>query len=342
MEKKLKILAHRADSDGCGWHRIMIPGSHLNNLGLAECKHTTKVIQENIDAHDVIIFQRSNQPQFLPIFEKLANDPNKLLVYEADDAFDLIPSDSYAHQFFGPSVLKNMDDLMKACDVLQLSTPFLCDHYGKKTGKETFLVPNQISRTFPHQHHGTEKVIVGWAGGASHNVDFGLLKKALKQIEKEFPQVVFRIMGASNVYAMLRRQGLSNLEYVDWSKDLTVYYEELAKFDIGLAPVIECGFNKAKSTLKFLEYAACGTPMVGSKFLYEQDAVHGETAMLAERPLQWYEMIKELIVDAEKRRAMGDAAQTYIAAERLHDQHVPKRIAFYQDALERKRKRLLG
>lgn len=312
----------------------------LNKIGGVESAHTHVVNMETIQQHDVIIFQRSNQPEFVPIFEKLRQDPTKLLIYEADDSFDQIPSDSYAKPFFPPEVCARMEDLMRLSDVLQLSTPFLCDHYRKKTGKSTYLVPNQIAQIVPHQYHGTDRVIIGWAGGASHNVDFNVIKKPLTNIMNEFPQVTLRIMGASNVFAILKRWGLKNLEYVDWSKDLSVYYQTLATFDIGLAPVVECGFNKAKSTLKFLEYGACRTPMIGSRFLYEQDAVHGETAMLASRPLEWYEMMKDLILDKQKREAIGYAAQDYVAAERMHAHHIQDRVAFYQRALAVKKEAL--
>lgn len=312
----------------------------LNNINGVESANTHVVNMDTIQQHDVIIFQRSNQEKFVDIFKAIQQDPNKLLVYEADDAFDLILNDSYAKPFFDHKTIERMEDLMRLSDVLQLSTPYLCDHYHKRTGRGTYLVPNQIAQIYPHQHHDTDRVIIGWAGGASHNVDFGMIKKPLMNIAKEFPQVTFRIMGASNVFAMLKKWGLPNLEYVDWSKDLNVYYQTLATFDIGLAPVVECGFNKAKSTLKFLEYGACRTPMIGSRFLYERDAVHGETAMLADRSLEWYEMMKDLILDKQKREAIGYAAQDYVAAERMHAHHIQDRVAFYQRALAIKKETL--
>ena len=39
------------------------------------------------------------------------------------------------------------------------------------------------------------------------------------------------------------------------------------KANLGIAPLIENDFNKCKSDIKFLEYAASGTPFIGSSFV---------------------------------------------------------------------------
>jgi hypothetical protein len=94
--------------------------------------------------------------------------------------------------------------------------------------------------------------------------------------------------------------------------DIRHWGSAVATMGVGIAPLTDTEFNRAKSWLKPLEYMACGVPWVGSPRA-EYRALRDLTGvgLLAEQPRDWYRQLKRLMVDGELRReesAAGRAA----------------------------------
>ena len=76
-------------------------------------------------------------------------------------------------------------------------------------------------------------------------------------------------------------------------------------WDIAIAPIINTAFNCAKSDLKLKEYSAIGYPIVASRVPPYIEAVKdGCNVLLADGFEEWYESIKELLENSEKRDKM--------------------------------------
>jgi glycosyltransferase involved in cell wall biosynthesis len=98
-----------------------------------------------------------------------------------------------------------------------------------------------------------------------------------------------------------------------WTTDIDTYYRSL-DFDVGIAPLRPIGFNKAKSPLKALEFAALGIPIVASDWgPYSEFVCHGETGFLVPygQDHLWRRYLSALIEDEVLRIEMGEAAREH-------------------------------
>ena len=71
------------------------------------------------------------------------------------------------------------------------------------------------------------------------------------------------------------------MPYLDWR----VLPFEIAKLDVGIAPLEDHPFNRCKSHLKYLEAGLCGVPLVASRVgQLAETVVDGVTGCLAASP----------------------------------------------------------
>jgi glycosyltransferase involved in cell wall biosynthesis len=86
----------------------------------------------------------------------------------------------------------------------------------------------------------------------------------------------------------------------------------LVSFDIAIAPLKNIEFNKAKSDLKYLEYAMAGLPVVASDIeAYNKTIIHGQNGFLAKSEEEWFKYLSLLIEDYKLREKIGRAARAY-------------------------------
>ncbi len=87
-------------------------------------------------------------------------------------------------------------------------------------------------------------------------------------------------------------------------------------FDIGLAPLLDDPFHRAKTNNKFREYGGCGIAGIYSDVcVYSSCVEDGVTGLLVSNdPLSWYEALNRLIRDGALRRTVGARAREYVLA----------------------------
>ncbi|MGD9945886.1 MAG: glycosyltransferase, partial [Burkholderiaceae bacterium] len=88
-------------------------------------------------------------------------------------------------------------------------------------------------------------------------------------------------------------------------------------WDIGIIPLLDDEFNRSKSSLKFLEYAALEMAIVCSDVpAYAGVARHEVNALVVSNTREaWYEAVRELIEDEGKRRRLAEAATAQLKSQ---------------------------
>ena len=82
------------------------------------------------------------------------------------------------------------------------------------------------------------------------------------------------------------------------------YYSFVSHLDIGLAPLEDTAFNRSRSDVKFLEYAACGAvPVVQATGPYLLSVKQGRTGFLFNTPDELISTLDHLASDASSRIA---------------------------------------
>jgi hypothetical protein len=210
---------------------------------------------------------------------------------------------------------RNTHWLGRACqlaDLITCTTPALARRYGP--GKSVVL-PNYVPAWYldiPRPPAG-EVPRVGWAGWTgTHPGDLEVLGRAVAQAQARTP-FEFVAIGGSDTLARLGIEGT----YEPWA-ELEDYPALLASLDIGLVPLADNAFNRAKSALKLMEYAAVGaTPIVSpTPDNLRMVALLFGTA-IARRPREWQsaliDAVREVVEypDSLQRRGLRGAMRNW-------------------------------
>lgn len=213
-------------------------------------------------------------------------------------------------------------------DMVTCSTPALLDRYaahGRGAVIENCVPPEWLTRTPPHR----ETVTVGWSGSPSHHPHDleqtgGMIAGAIEQTG-----ATFHTIGGQDTLVKLGVEGT----WEPWV-DIFEYPARLVQFDIGIVPLADSKFNRAKSWLKGLELAALGIPFVASPTPEYRRLGAG---LLAKRPRDWARHLRDLISD-EDYRAETAAAGREVAACWTIDRHAHRWGEAWEQAATNRRK----
>jgi len=190
-------------------------------------------------------------------------------------------------------------------------------------------VPDAFSRVRRPAHDG---VTIGWVAGYEHIYDLRELglRDVLRQLLDERADVRVVSIGLD-----------LSLERDRYRYMPMVHYAELpqltAEWDIGIAPLADVSFNRARSNCKLKEYAAVGTPWLASPV--------GPYAGLGEREGgrlvaddDWHAALGRLSDDARERGKLAKRGRRW-SREHAMSRNVKRWEAALGDAVQRRRAR---
>jgi len=346
------------DKGGCGYYRCYQPASFLRTRGLmntiVDFKETTR---EHILQADIIIFQEAGSMKSVEAMN-FAKENGKPVVIEMDDEIRTVsPHNIGGYGAWNPGTLfiHRFIEQIKRVDAVVVSTPQLAREYSLYNDS-IFVLPNFLNENKWDNNQIKKQdgyLRIGWAGGNAHLDDLKLVSKVIEKIIKEYKgKVKFETMGMvkkelENVFSNLEEfhetcpkcgyQG----ESVTWTgESLDNYPLVLAShgWDVAIAPIVNTSFNCAKSDLKLKEYAATGYPIVASAVTpYIEAKEDGCDVLLAKTFDQWYNYIKELLDNEDRRKEIVKNNKKWVS-----DKWIADNIILYYDAfkqiIERKNK----
>lgn len=244
------------------------------------------------------------------------------VINDIDDWFWGIHPENMAAKHVDPEFNpdKNIDhykESLLASSLVTTSTPFLASLLSE-WGINAVLVENRVSfQMFRPRRHRAGKPTIGWVGSTGHRSgDLEVLREPFAAMERD-SKTLFHHTGDHPRHPRFT-------EEVGISPDSTTILPMLApseyplgfNFDIGVVPLTENDFNRSKSWIKGIEYAAAGVPFVASP-LPEYVRLKQEYGIgrLASTPDEWVAHFNELL-DLEVR-AEEAARQRQIVEERL-------------------------
>jgi glycosyltransferase involved in cell wall biosynthesis len=176
------------------------------------------------------------------------------------------------------------------------------------------------SPVIPHVHRGRTRgnpLCIGWIGyyGAHRANLEAYLFPALEALD--FP-VRLRLLGVTDPaqWEELRTRFAAHPHVqveahalIDWHDEQSVY-AQVAQFDIGVAPLLDTHFNRAKSAFKLKQCLSCGVPVLASPVGENLRYLHpGENGLLCATAEEFREGIVALAgLDAEDFAGLQVAA----------------------------------
>lgn len=332
----MKIFGWLADRDGCGYYRLILPGTELANRGHAVWldEALPPEIKSGEIEVDVIVGQRVCEPSPSAAWQELARAGRAKLVYELDDdLFNVDPSNRQAWAFFEKGVARHDEhDLMtgerkttayfddnrrqrlieniRVSDAVTVSTEPLAEIVSQ-WNSNVHLVPNQIPGWL--LDHGLTRgplLTVGWRGGPSHARDFGELAAPLRRFLQHpgnRDRVEFHSLGADYTGRVAGRYG--STRHTEWADSVDSFLR-LVDFDIGVIPLLPSTFNESKSDLALLEMSALGIPSITSD-TGPYATRHGGPNIACSTPAQWTAALRELAENSEYRVQLGKQAREW-------------------------------
>lgn len=337
----MKIGVFPADLYGCGYYRLIWPAMELQRQGheidiIHPKDRTTMFTAETEDdrvignvqfprQYDVIVLQRVTH-KFLAQAIPFIRAEGTAVVIDIDDDLEHISQSNPMYLALHPRKREGVSHAdhswqwarvaIENATMVVTTTQALIDRYARRT--TGWQIPNYVPANALEVDHEDSRIF-GWGGSLhSHNEDVPVVGSAVSRLVQEGHR--FRVIGPSTgIRQAFRLQRDEDLEATG-PIELQYWVAALALLGVGLAPLAATTFNRAKSWLKPMEYAAAGVPCVVSPSpSYRELASRYGIGDVAERPKDWYRLVRRLVTDDAyrlDRSAAGRAAAEELTIEK--------------------------
>lgn len=340
----MRVLVWPADAGGSGNYRLRFPALALKAQGADVHVSTTgpRILWDRkwsgdappLDATvlgcdkpnaDVVVLQRPGRAHWAHVIP-LIQAYGVRVVVDVDDDFETIPRENKAFASYDRhrSPHHSSEWIARACelaDLVTVTTPALATRYGSH-GRVAVL-PNLVPEAYlsiknqPLEVEGellsaSTPAVVGWAGNVQthpHDLEVtgGGVHRALT-----VTGAWFHVVGTGQ--GVNERLGIDTSSATGWVQ-FDQYPREVARLDVGIVPLSDSVFNRAKSALKGAEYAALGVVPVMSP-TPDNQRLHGlGVGLLAENPQQWKKQIVRLVSHPDHRAEYVERGRRQMATQ---------------------------
>ncbi len=253
-------------------------------------RHLIQIERKLLEAADVIVLQR-----FILLFEEAvreicisAKKKGKKIIYDLDDNI-FSPPEEHPNRL---ELERTSEVFLKLChffDEIIVSTEFLRKEVQSITPVRTKVVPTKLPKRLREmirkkaketlKHNGFNPIKIIYQGTPTHHHDIQILKEVVPKIKKKFKnKVMFLSFGIPIGFFD---------SYIPFIESYYNFCKLLPSIGahIGLAPLKDNPFNRAKSDIKKQEYDAC---MI--KGIYSKVYPFGTAG---EDPNEWYQQLEE-------------------------------------------------
>jgi GT2 family glycosyltransferase/glycosyltransferase involved in cell wall biosynthesis len=262
-----------------------------------------------------------------------------ILLYDLDDDLLHIPPEhpEYAELRLKVGLVRA---LVAAADAVWVSTEALRASVAR-AGRAATVIANALDERIwmglapPPQRPPVGPLRIVYMGTATHDADFATVEPALARlIRGGHGRIGFDVVGVS------ARSGLPG-----WVNRVSPTIHALSSYpgfvnwvtqqrgwDIGIAPLVDTPFNRCKSAIKTLDYAALGLPVLASDIaVFRGSLADGPGGMLVENtPNAWYAALSLLAGDPRRRQALAEGARAaFLAKHTLAVQAEARRAAWH-------------
>jgi glycosyltransferase involved in cell wall biosynthesis len=329
----LKIRGWAQGDAGSGMYRIDLPMWALRKAGH---EAISIVGYDNApDDTDVVVGQVVADPGRHELWKLVSQRPGRrpVLVFELDDDLWNVHKSNVGGASFAErdsEILRIAEKSIAVADAVTVSTPRLAE-VVRQFNDHVYVVPNCIdANVLVHERNVPDRPTFGWTVSSSHLMDVEHFAGTFSHYLRRHPDADLHFIGG-DFRPWLKAE---NTRWTNWNAELTDYWESI-DFHVGIAPLMVHPFNKARSDVKALEYAALGIPVIASNYgPYPESIRHGETGLLVKQDHEWAKHLNTLLYDTETRARMSANAKDW-ASERTIQGNVWRWEEVFAETIER-------
>lgn len=321
----VKVYVFPADYGGCGFYRLIWPSEALarqgHNIVVVHPRQRDQALQARLDAServvsvripddaDVVVLQRVTHRYLVQAIPLIRNEGVAVVVDMDDDLTCIHPANPAFHSLHPAnprSALHSWHNTLSACDAATLvtvSTPALVDRYCVRTTGHVLF--NAVPERYLKVEHEDSNVI-GWAGSVhSHPTDLQVMGSSIAQLLQRGRS--FKVIGPlQGVHTALGLAQQLEIQTTDVIQDIRAWPLAVNTLGIGVAPLADSKFNRSKSWLKPLEYAAVGVPCVVSPRVEYARLARQGVGVVARTPQEWRRSLQKLSGDRLLRTELSE------------------------------------
>ncbi|MHB0976401.1 MAG: glycosyltransferase family protein [Candidatus Aquicultorales bacterium] len=337
---RLNLWPNVDKMDGCVLYRMKVPATLLEANG-----HSVRFRHKEDLDYDALVVHRCYNNRLDSLISTL-KDHGLAIIYDTDDLLEKMEQVNID----SPNLRQEVSyarNIVREADLVTVSTPYLAERVGRIARDKPVVLPNSLPLSvMPRRSNNKQRLRVGFEGGFTHIFDLLIVLPVIEQLKKEidFDFVSYGISdtGLSGYIdflsnqtgrqadgaRMLRKFLTFEFEDYEW-KPIESHWETLAglDLDIGLAPLADTEFNRAKSALKYYEYAAVGTTTLASQVTpYREELNYTAKNTFKD----WHRKLKQLLLDESLREELYQEQYEFVAANR----DIEKTYVLWEEAYE--------
>ncbi len=225
----------------------------------------------------------------------------------------------------------------RLADLVTTTSERLVDFYRAAGAEHVVALGNHLEDTLegfgsPAAHDG---VVVGWVAAIEHRTELERIPiaSALRELLAAHPDLRVLSVGLRLPLGPERYEHVDRVNYVDLIKTANT-------MDIGIAPLVDTPFNRARSDVKLKEYASAGAAWLASPVGPYAGLGEAEGGMLVADG-DWTLRIDELVRKGRRRRKLAKRGLRW-ARNEVIDRHVARWESAFLDAIDRAQSRRGG
>ena len=278
---------------------------------------------------DVLVLCKVVEVDLLPLLRS-RRERGLVTVFEINDDFtDIQPWNTTAGFYAQPENRSLVTQLARMCDAVQFSSHGLLAKFGDLHSR-TLLLPNQLWDLPPlTQRAAQNSVTIGWGGSYGHREDLASAIPSLKAVLQARPEARLSIMGDRRLEALFAWVPRDRIVFTQ-AGSLAAYHSFLNSLDIGIAPLLDTPFNRGRSDVKHLEYAAHGVVAVCADLVpYHFNVRTWNNGVLFSSSQSLQDALLRLIDEPALRTQIAATAYAEVGLQRMQQSHASAQLEFY-------------
>ena len=252
---------------------------------------------------DYIFIHREASMIGPPIFEWIiAKLLRKKYIFDFDDAIWLPNYSETNAKFHRLKAYWKTKWIIKWADKVIAGNEYLMD-FAKNYNQNVQIIPTTIDLIKVHNQrtdYSVPSLNIGWTGTHTTMHYLDEIVPVLQALEKDYS---FSFTVISNHPPSFE---LKSLRFVKWNKETEI--NDLAKFSIGIMPLIDNEWAQGKCGFKGLQYMALGIPAILSPVGVNTSIINsGVNGFLCSTAAEWKAQLIALFESQELRKNIGQA-----------------------------------
>lgn len=249
--------------------------------------------------YDAVFIHIEAFPIGPPLIEWLFSKIKKPVIFDFEDAIYLPRKNRISNFFKNPSKFFKTVRISRHVLVCNSYLKDFLSAYNPRVTSIPTPINTKIFQPPVQRNYSREKIIIGWIGTHTTLPLLLGLKGVFQRLAQKY-RIAVKIVGAGQDVKM---EGVEILNE-EWTLQGEV--ESFKSIDIGVYPLPDNEWAKAKTPFKTIQYMSVGMACVVSKAGANADIVKdGVNGFLAETEEEWLEKLSRLIEDGDLRKRIG-------------------------------------